>query len=270
MRKFILLLLVILLIFLAFIGLRMTRQAVSDKDGNQLRYSYEDIEKEALTGIFVLNEDGTFSPCIQQMPNFQGQTSEYNPERFVWYVEEDEEVSKLIPTVTDGAKLVAIFNKDDQIPDSHYLERYKYRGYTIGAHIEIDENKTLFLTKDDALAGSQAASVFSSMEANTDGRYEIAEISGSDVLPINNIDKNMMLLLGLDGEKLYQIKYYRGTKEESQVFKADAKVFQSDKFIPITTPYTKTDKGYFIINLPANLSDGYYYISDMGFFGIRR
>lgn len=270
MRKFLLIILIILIGALGFLVYKFTRQPVADKDGNQLRLTMEEIEEEGRTGIFVLNKDGTFSPCIAQMPNYQGATSDYNPERFVWYVEEDDEVSKLIPTVTDDAKLVAIFDQDDQLPETHYLEKYKYRGYTIGAHIEIVGDKTLYLQEEDCLSGSQAASVFQVMAENTDDQYEIAEISGSDVLPINNIDPNMMLLLGLDGGKLYQIKYYRGTKEERQVFKADTKVFQSEKYIPITTPYTKTEHGYFVINLPVNLSDGYYYISDLGFFGIKR
>jgi len=270
MRRILLILLVILIAAGGFFAYRFTKQPMADKDGNQLRMTMEEIEEEGRTGIFVLNKDDTFSPCISQMPNYQGATTDYSADRFVWYVEEDDEVSKLIPTVTDDAELVAIFDKDDQLPETHYLEKYKYRGYTIGAHINIVGDKTLYLSKEGSLSGSQADAVLSEMEDNSDDIYEIAEISGSDVLPINNVDPNMMLLLGLDGGKLYQIKYYRGTKEEKQVFKADAKVFQSEKYIPITTPYTKTENGYFIINLPVNLSDGYYYISDMGFFAIKR
>ena len=270
MKKILALVLLIIIGILGFTAYKLSRQPIADSDGNQLRLTMEDIEKEGRTGIFVLNKDGSFSPCIEQMPNYQGMTSDYSPDRFVWYVEADDEVSKLIPTVTKDAQLVAIFDKDDQLAESHYLEKYNYKGYTIGAHIEMVGNKTLYLSSDEYLAGSQAASVISVMADNSNDQYEIAEISGSDVLPINNIDPNMMLLLGLDGGKLYQIKYYRGTKEESQVFKADTKVFQSEKYIPITTPYTKTGKGYFIINLPENLANGYYYISDMGFFAIER
>lgn len=270
MKKILLILLLLIFIALGFIGYRLAKQPVADKDGNQLRYTFEEIEEEGRTGIFVHNADGSFSPCIAQMPNYQGQTDNTYPERFVWYVEEDDEVSKLIPTVTKGAELVAIFDQDEQLAETHYLEKYKYKGYTIGAHIEMQDDKTLFLMEEDALAGSQAESVFTTMSDNSDDRYEIAEISGSDVLPIKNVDVNMNLLLGLDGGKLYQIKCFRGTKEEVQIFKADTKVFQSEKYIPITTPYTKTGKGYFIINLPMNLQDGYYYISDMGFFAIKR
>lgn len=270
MKKILLVLLIILIGALAFLGFKLTKKPVADKDGNQLRLTMEEIEETGRTGIFVLNKDGTFSPCIDQMPAYQGATSDYSPDRFVWYVEEDDEVSKLIPTVTDDSQLVAIFNQDDELAETHYLEKYKFRGYTIGAHVEIVGDRTLYLSQEGALSGSQAASVFTVMAENTDDKYEIAEISGSDVLPINNVEPNMMALLGLDGGKLYQIKYYRGTKEEAQVFKADTKIFQSEKYIPITTPYTKTGKGYFIINLPVNLSDGYYYISDMGFFAIKR
>jgi hypothetical protein len=270
MRRILLGLLLVILIIAAVVGFRLMKQPIADENGNQLRYSYDEIEKEGRTGIFVLNEDGTFSPCISQMPNFQGETSNFDYSRYVWYVETDDEVSKLIPTVTGDAKLVAIFDKDEQLAESHYLEKYRYKGYTIGAHIIMDSDKTLRLSGEDTLSGSQASSVILSMEDNTDNEYEIAEISGSDVLPINNIDTNMNLLLGLDGGKLYQIKYYRGTKEETQTFKADTKVYQSERYIPINNPYTKTNKGYFEINLPENVTSGYYYISDMGFFAIKR
>lgn len=270
MRRIILLLLLLLLIIIGIVGYVLTRQPVSDMNGNMLRYTYDEIEKDGHTGIFVMNEDGTFSPCINQMPNFQGETNRADPERFVWYVETDDEVSRLIPIVSGNAKLVAIFNKDEDLAESHYLEKYRYKGYTIGAHIILEEDKTLKLSGDDYLSGSQAASVILGMETNTDDEYEISDISGSDVLPIDNVDPNMELLLGLEGGKLYKISYYHGTKEGSQTFKADTKVFQSERYIPINTPYTKTDQGYFIINLPANLASGYYYISDMGFFGVKR
>jgi len=80
----------------------------------------------------------------------------------------------------------------------------------------------------------------------------------------------MELLLGLKKDKLYKIRYYQGTKEREVTFQADTKVFQSEKYIPISTPYRKTNRGYFVVNLPLNLANGYYYLSDIGFFAVRR
>lgn len=270
MKRVLALSFLIIVIVVCIFAYKSMKQPVADKDGNQLRYTYQEIMEENATGIFVLNEDNTFSPAITSMPNFQGATDKASPERFVWYSEATDDVSRLIPTVTRNGNLVAIFNQDGELSESHYLEKYKYKGYTIGAHIALDENKNMHLFTEECLKGSQAAGVLTTMAENTNDEWIISEISGSTELPINNVDPNMGLLLGLQENKLYEIKYYHGTKEDKQVFKADTKVFQSEKYIPLPTPYKKTDKGFFIINLPENLSNGYYYISDMGFFAIER
>lgn len=270
MRRVIAILLVLLLVIGGLIALRMSRQTVADKDGNPLRYSFREIEDKGLTGVFVHNEDDTFSPAIRNMPDFQGETEKKSAERFIWYVESDESIGKYIPTVTDKSELVVIYNVDGDLPGSYYLEKYALKGYTIGAHIRLGPDKTMYLCAKDCLAGSQAAGMFSKMESNTDDEYTVSQISGSDVLPINNVDPNMELLLGLEKDKLYSIVYYQGTKARQATFVADSKIFQSEKYIPISTPYRKTDKGYFIVNLPVNLADGYYYLSDIGFFAVKR
>ena len=270
MRRIIAIILVVIIIIVGAVWIKNNHQAVADKDGNPLRYTYKDIDEKGLTGVFVHNPDDTFSPCIKNMPNFDGETDGSSSTRFVWYVESDESIGDYIPVVTDESELVIVYNVDGDLPDSYYLERYGLKGYTFGAHVRLGDDKTMYLLAKDSLAGSQANAALSSMEANTDDEYTIAEIYKADVLPINNVDPNMELLMGLNKDKLYKIRYYQGTKEREITFRADSKVFQSEKFIPIPTPYKKTSKGYFIVNLPLNLADGYYYLSDIGFFEVRR
>ena len=270
MRRLIAVLAIILIAVIGVIGYRLNQQKITDKDGNPLRYTFEEVEENGLTGVFVHNEDDTFSPAIQEMPNFQGRTTKKSAERFVWYVETDEDMDNLIPTVTSDSELVVIYNVDGDLPGSYYLEKYGLKGYTIGAHIRLETDKTMHLMAKNSLTGSNAAATLSGMDENTNAEYTIAEISGSDVLPINNVDPNMNLLLGLTKDKLYEIKYYQGTKEKTATFRADAKVFQSEKYIPISTPYRKTNLGYFAVNLPLNLANGYYYLSDIGFFAVKR
>lgn len=266
MRKLIAAILAAALIAAGICWVRSVRQVIADKDGNPLRYSFAELEEKGITGLFVHNEDDTFSPAIRKMPDYQGATSEASADRYIWYVESDKDMDDLIPAVKGGSELVVIYDTDGDLPGSCYLERYSLKGYTIGAHVKIGEDKTMYLRSDDCLPGSQAEAVFDKMENNTDDEYTIAGISGSEKLPIGNVDPNMELLLGLEHDKLYKIRYYQGTKEREVTFKADSKVFQSEKYIPITTPYNKTDKGYFIVNLPENLAKGYYYLSDVGFF----
>ena len=43
-------------------------------------------------------------------------------------------------------------------------------------------------------------------------------------------------------------------------------VLQSDDVITLNNPYTKSKEGYFRINLPDNLEEGYYYICGKGLF----
>lgn len=270
MRKLLAVILAVALAAACIYWIRSVRQVTADKNGNPLRYSFDELEEKGITGLFVHNEDDTFSPAIRKMPNYQGASGEASADRYIWYVESDKDMDDLIPTVKSGSELVVIYNTDGDLPGSYYLERYSLRGYTIGAHIRISEDKTMYLISDDCLPGSQAKAVFDKMEKNTDDEYTIAGISGSEKLPIGNVDPNMELLLGLEHDKLYKIRYYQGTKEREVTFKADSKVFQSEKYIPITTPYNKTDKGYFIVNLPENLARGYYYLSDVGFFRYER
>ena len=269
-RKIGALLILVLLIGGGYFMFRTHTQTLADEEGNPITYTYEDLEEEGLTGLFVHNEDDTFSPSIQSMPNFDGEASKADSRRFLWYVEGDKSVTDLIPTVGQGSELVVIYNVDGDLRGSYYLEKYAERGYTIGAHFYVATDKSMYLEASDVLRGSQAASVLGSMEENTDNIYQVESISGTETLPINNVDQNMELLLGLEKNKLYQVVYYQGTRKKKATFAADAKVFQSERMIPITTPYKKTDYGYFVVNLPQNLADGYYYLSNIGFFKYER
>lgn len=270
MRRIAGIIFVIILLVAGFTYIRSKNQPVLDKDGNPLRFTYEELEEEGRVGVFVHNSDDTFSPAIMTMPGYDGQTEDTDPSRYLWYVETDKSIDELIPTVTGESELVIVYDIDGDLPESYYLEKYALKGYTIGAHIYLGEDKSMFLSAEEPLAGSQAASFLNSMEDNTDGIYEIGSISGAESLPIKNVDPNMQILLGLEKDKLYKFGYYQGTKEKEATFKADAKVFQSERYIPISTPYRKTNNGYFIVNLPQNLPNGYYYLSDIGFFAYKR
>lgn len=260
----------VLLLGVGYYWFSSSRQTIADKNGNPIRYTYEDIEAEQKTGLFVHNADDTFSPCIQTVPNFAGSTDKSSADRFLWYVDGEQSITDYIPTVSGDSELVVVYNVDGDLRGSYYLEKYIERGYTIGAHFLLTDDNAIYLRAKNTLRGSQAASTLSSMESNTDDLYEVIEISGTQSLPTSNIDRNMELLLGLEKDKLYRFRYYQGTKEKRATFRADAKIFQSERILPITTPYRKTDMGYFIVNLPQNIQDGYYYLSDVGFFRYSR
>ena len=97
------------------------KSASATKDGNSLRLSYEDIEKDDGSGIYVLNKDKTFSPILSDMPGYSGSTDRASSERYVWYTDNKTNITSLIPTVTQGTPLVAIYDSSDDMPDEWYL-----------------------------------------------------------------------------------------------------------------------------------------------------
>lgn len=239
--------------------------SIASKDGNSLSLTMDEIEKDSRSGLFVLNKDNTFSPVITDLPGYAGETDKASNDRYVWFTDSKTDISSLIPTVTPSTPLVAIYDSTNEMPDKWYLEKYTNRGYTIGAHISLDEDDTMLLQGNEMLTSTSAAKVLGNI-VGKDDLYEIHEISGSPVLPVDNVDNNMNILLGTEKNKLYTLKFFRGTKEEVADIYADTRIFQSSKYVELNSPFKKTSKGYFIINLPMNLDDGYYYLSDIGFF----
>ena len=227
----------------------------------------EEIDEEGRNGIFVRNKDNTFSPLITDVPGYAGDTTESSYDRYLWFTDNNTDISSLIPVVTPSTPLVAIYNSTSDMPERWYLERYEDKKYTIGAHIYLDEDLTMYIDTDEPLSGTSAEHALNQIDGSDDA-YEISSISGKEgvALPIDNVDNNMSILLGTSKDKMFTFTFYRGTKEETVEIYADTRIFQSVKYTELTTPYKKTSKGYFIINLPVNLQDGYYYLSDIGFF----
>jgi len=261
------LVLAILLITGALTG---CKKKIADKDGAALRYNFEDIEAEELEGLFTLNEDKTFSPLPDNLPGFEGVTDESLPERFIWYTDNGQNFTELIPTVTESTPIVIIYDSDKAMPEqsSWYLEKYEALGATIGAHVRLAPDKKMFLSEEDPLLGTSAKKVFEKRDTRSkDDEHELFEVSGASVkLPISNVETNINMLLGLTYGKKYTFSYLQGTKTKKLTIVADAYAFQSSEIIPMSAPYKQTDRGYFIINMPTGLERGFYYISDQGFF----
>lgn len=246
------------------------KKKIADKDGASLRYKFSEIEEQNLEGLFTLNEDGTFSPLPDSLPGYAGPAEETSLDRFVWYTDNGQSFTELIPTVTDETPIVIIYDSDKVMPEknSWYLERYEPLGATIGAHIYLAPDKTMLLSEEEMLNGTSAKKEFTdTSNKSKDKEHALIEVSGSEVkLPIKNVEPNVKMLLGLTYGKKYTFKYLQGTKTKKISLIADAYAFQSKEIIPMQAPYKKTEKGYFVINMPSGLKRGFYYISDLGFF----
>lgn len=241
-------------------------QPTISKDGEMMFLDKETIEEEGREGFYVLNRDKTFTPLMNAADGYQGETTEKDnlSQRYLWFTNNELHISSLIPTVSAGTPLVAVYNTDDAMPALYTIEKYNFLGYTIGCHVFKEEDDTLYLQTADPLSSSMAASELS--EISEQEYYQISKINGSEKLPAGNVDNNMRLLLGLEKGKYYDFEFFKGTHYINTTLVADTFVLQSEDVKILNNPYTKTTKGYFLINLPDNLKPGYYYICGAGLF----
>ncbi|MEY8369070.1 hypothetical protein AALA24_09900 [Anaerovoracaceae bacterium 42-11] len=242
------------------------KQTTISKDGQMLFLDKAAIENDNREGFFVLNEDKTFTPVMNAADGYAGETTDEDNiyERYLWFTNNDITISELIPTVSKKTPLVAIYQSDDDMPSIYTLERYIYKGYTLGCHIYRDEDDSLYLDTTETLQGSSAEKGIA--EFDEQKSYVISKINNSDVLPIKNVDNNMRILLGLEKNKYYDFDFYKGTRYETLTVSADTLIMQAQDIIVLQNPYTRTTDGYFLINLPDNLEAGYYYVCGVGLF----
>lgn len=241
-------------------------EPVKDENGNRLYITSEEmgLESTGREGFFVMNEEGTFSPVINEFDGYQGIAKESTPDRYLWFTNNMDNLSDLIPTVTKNSPLVMVYDDDRNMPASFSLEKYIFRGYTIGCHIYRESDNSLYFSTEGTLSSSFAGNSMSQVSGDT--AFRISTINGSDELPYANVDNNMQMILGLEKNKYYDFEFYQGTKYRKLTTVADTLVLQSADFIPLNNPYKKTKDGFFLINLPDNLDEGYYYICGKGLF----
>lgn len=257
--------LLILILALSLSSCREKKQTVSS-DGEMLFMSQDEIDRKGWEGFFVLNKDGTYTPVMDAAEGYAGRISDNTSiyTRYLWFHNNKVNISDLIPTVSPKTPLVAIYGSDGNMPSEYTLEKYDYKGYTIGCHIYKDEDDTMLIETEDTLTGSSAGDVLKNYDDQEN--YIISKINDSDKLPLKNVDNNMQILLGLEKDKYYEFSFYSGTKFETVRLTADTLILQSEDLFVLKNPYTRTTDGYFTINLPDNLEAGYYYICDVGLF----
>ena len=244
--------------------------AISDENGEPIQYSSSELEiknLEGSEGIFILNPDGSFSPIATGFSGYVVSPDASSKDRFIWWCDNAVNLTKLIPTYTKGSKLVMIYNSDNSLPGEFLLEKYKYLGYTIGCKFIKSDDDSVYISTRDMLEGTSAEEIL--LEVADEESYKLASVNKTNTLPLDNIDNNLNMLLGLENSKTYNFAFYKGTKYVMFDTVADTQVMQSESLICLENPYTKTKDGYFEINLPENLADGYYYICELGLFRVK-
>lgn len=263
MKKQILVAVLVILAVVSFSG--CTSEKKYADDGKVHQYSLQELTENEKEGFFVLNENEKFTPIIDYAEGYNEYIDENtgtNPSRYIWWTDNSKDVSTLIPTINNKTKIVAIYNKNSTLPENITLEKYKDMGYTIGAHMYKDEANDIYISTVDYETDSNIAQQLMNLEDN----YKVYEINESDKLPTDNIDNNICMLLGLEKDAKYLVSIYVGTSYRVLETTADTRCLQAENLIPLDSPYEQTKEGYFIVKLPDNLENGYYYLSGAGLF----
>jgi hypothetical protein len=246
------------------------------EDGSILKLTAE----TPLSGFYVKNtpdKEGntTVSPLfnsfsetdLNQELSSDDETKEVETEgkdKYIWFPDTKKvKMTNLIPVVSKDTPL--IFTSEEEPLDSIFIEGYYPLGYTVGTSFKLlSDDRTVMIMPDLSLEDTTAAKA---LKDYTDGEYEISKINNSKDIPLANIDNNCYKLTGLERMMVYQFSFFQGTKEHTFNALAETNLFVSkNDGVQVTSPFTKTQNGYFFVNLPENLEKGYYYIKDYGLF----
>ena len=217
----------------------------------QESYTLKEIYSTGDFGFFV--KDGkTFYPVKY--------INDDNNEGFQWCVGEID-----CPKVTKDTPLVAVFDTNAEMPEDYFIESYESLGYSVGANISIgDDQNSLWLKTSGTCKNSDLDKSFA--EENFDDVIEIESINGQK--PLSNVDTDVNILIGLQKNKYYDFSVFVGTQNRKGSICADTFVMKLTGITNLENPLFKTDKQYFVVNLPQNIKPGYYDINKEGFFKI--
>ena len=243
---------------------------IAEKDGSMIRTSLQEIYDNADYGFFVKNLDGTYTPVMSDTPgkssggfNFFGNG---NVPFFWWCDTPKISHENLVPVVTTDTPLVAVYGADSKMPSEYYIEKFVDLGYTVGVKFQIGtDQRSLYFGSDDLCPNSTFKKI---AETVPDKLTRVIEINDNGNLPLGNIDPNTHTLLGLQKDKYYKFTCFVGTSTRGYTASADTRVFKMEEYIPLDIPLTETRNHYFLVNLPTNLQEGYYYINNVGLFKV--
>lgn len=220
--------------------------------------SYTGIDlSTAGTGVYILSsKDGLAYTTLTA-----GQTADQEH----WFLTEDQlsNIKEL------GAKDQLVFTDISSRPSSFTFYRYDEMGYTIGTDFQVI-TETTDLKSPVIITFGSVRNPFSPI-----GDYLNTYVTSSGenvkITEINGIEfKTSMLtssgyLKGLTKDAMYKFTFYQGTYYKNITVKADSLLlYQSGKYS--TSSYSEMESNYFIINLPAEMPNGYYYLEGYGLF----
>lgn len=226
-------------------------------ESNVISYEGQTIEA-APAGTYVLSsKDGLAYPTLAE-----GQTEDTDH----WFLFESqlENIAEL------GAKDQLIYTNIEERPTSFTFYKFDELGYTVGTSFDV-YTETSDAKSPTIITFGTSRNVFSPISSYLD-TYVTDKINENvKITKINGIKmKTSMLtsagyLKGLTKDAMYKFTFYQGTYYKSITVKADSLLlYKSGKYA--TTSYSEMESNYFIINLPTDMPNGYYYLEGFGIF----
>lgn len=222
--------------------------------------SYNAIKLEELInnpGTYILSsKDGMAHPTLAT-----GQTSSLDH----WFLVEDQ----LQNIYELGPKDQLIFTNISQRPSTFIFHKFDELGYTVGCNFDVitettDAKSPIIITfGTNYNPFSPIGSYLSTYVAETGSNVKITDINGIKM-------KTSMLtssgyLKGLTKDAMYKFSYYRGTHFNSVTVKADSLLlYETGKYS--SNSYAEMDSTYFVVNIPDEMPNGYYYLEGYGLF----
>ena len=228
--------------------------------GDKEEISYQAIKLEDLInnpGTFILSsKDGMAHPTIT---NGQTETLDH------WFLTEDQ----LQNVYELGPKDQLIFTDITKRPSTFVFHKFDELGYTVGCNFDVitettDEKSPVIITFGTHYNPfSPIGDYLTAYVAEVGSNVKITDINGIKM-------KTSMLtssgyLKGLTKDAMYKFSYYRGTHFNTITIKADSLLlYETEKYS--SNSYAEMDSTYFVVNIPDEMPNGYYYLEGYGLF----
>ena len=259
----------ILLTILSGCNLKQKTAPLADKNRNMLTYSVDNIGKNNKqappNGYYVLHNN-----VLHPFLRIGADNTIRSPATTVWFGKDYE---KLIPTMSINDKILYINNSK---PPQNALKVYRLNDhkYAVGMQFDVSsqtdeqdntKQETIqFATMDSSFCPTSKMRAFiSNLQSKYQGNLIVKEINGKPFTSAN-LKHNMLYDLNYD-DKL-QLGFYCGTQYGRVNILADTRyLVESTKQYHIDS-YIETKAGYFLFDLPSDITNGFYYIDKLGTF----
>lgn len=188
-----------------------------------------------------------------------GQSDEY-----WWFVDGTEkEVTEL------GAKDQLVYVNMESRPTSITFTRYDELGWTIGTSFDVitettdQKDSTIITFGGQRNPLSPISSYLNGRVATTGENVKIKLINNKD-FKLNMLTEDGFIK-GLSKGAMYKLSLYEGTYYKDLTICADSYLMYANGTY-ISQSYTEMESNYFIIKIPSDMPNGYYYAEGLGLF----